>query len=131
MKPSNATAAVYVVLIFLSGVLVGGFGYRLYSASSVNAARARSSEDYRVRYVTEMRNRLKLSERQVEELNAILDATRERWREVRERYKPEMKSIQDEQVERIRAILDPAQRTEYEKMRAEREERSKGKPPGC
>jgi len=131
MKPSNATAALYVVLIFLSGVLVGGFGYRLYSASSVNAARARSSEDYRVRYVTEMRNRLKLSERQVEELNAILDATRERWREVRERYKPEMKSIQDEQVERIRAILDPAQRTEYEKMRAEREERSKGKPPGC
>lgn len=131
MKPSNATAALYVVLIFLSGVLVGGFGYRLYSASSVNAARARSSEDYRVRYVTEMRNRLKLSERQVEELNAILDATRERWREVRERYKPEMKSIQDEQVERIRAILDPAQRTEYEKMRAEREQQSKGKPPGC
>ncbi len=131
MRPSKATAAVYVALVFLSGVLVGGFGYRLYSASSVNAARARSSEDYRVRYVTEMRNRLKLNEQQVEELNAILDATRERWREVRERYKPEMKSIQDEQVERIRAILDPAQRTEYEKMRAEREERSKSKPPGC
>jgi hypothetical protein len=131
MKSSNAVAAIYVILIFLSGVFVGGFGYRLYTASSVNAARPKSAEEYRAKYLAEMRSRLKLSDRQVEELNVILDATRERWRVMRERSKPEMKSIQDEQVERIRAILTPEQQNEYEKMRLEREKKSKSKPPGC
>jgi hypothetical protein len=42
-----------------------------------------------------------------------------------------MKAIQDEQTTRIRAMLDPAQQAEYEKMRQEREkhmEKSKGGP---
>jgi len=34
-----------------------------------------------------------------------------------------VKIIQDEQVQRIRAMLDATQRAEYEKMREEREKR--------
>jgi len=36
-----------------------------------------------------------------------------------------MRAIQEEQSARIRAVLDPAQQKEYEKMRQEREERRK------
>ena len=72
-------------------------------------------------YLDEMSKRLSLSQPQKEKLNEILDDTRAKYREVRERHKPEMKAIQDEQVEKVNAMLSEAQRAEYAKMRAERE----------
>jgi hypothetical protein len=72
-----------------------------------------------------MRARLKLTPGQETELNGILDDTRLRYRELHERFRPEMKAIQDEQTDKVNAILDPAQQTEYGKMRDEREQRRK------
>jgi len=51
----------------------------------------------------------------------ILDQSRQRIHDFHERNKPEMKAIQDEQVMRVRAILNPAQQTEYDKLREERD----------
>jgi DNA-binding transcriptional MerR regulator len=125
MKPSQLAVAIYAVLTFASGALVGVVGHRLYSASDVRAKSSppRTPEDYRRRYVDEMRTRLKLSDSQLTDLNVILDSTRDRFRQLREKERPEVKIIQDEQVQRIRAMLDTTQRAEYEKMREEREKR--------
>lgn len=131
MKRSQLAVAVYAVLTFVSGILVGGVGYRLYSSTAVGTRPgSHSPEEYRRKYVEEMRSRLKLSDRQAADLNVILDATRDRWRQLRERERPEVKAIQDEQVQRIRAILDENQRAEYEKMREEREKRMRGSKDG-
>jgi len=124
MKRPNLSVAVYLCLVFLSGVLVGGVAYGLYNARSVNAAlkgNPCTAEAVRLRYIDEMRTRLKLREAQVEKLAAILEDTHHRFKELRAKYKPEMATIQDEQTARIRAILDDTQRMEYEKLRAERE----------
>ena len=123
MKRSNLHLAVYVLLVFLSGAVVGALGHRLYSTSVVRAKRG--PDEYRRHYVEEMRSRLKLREEQVNRLNAVLDATRARYRIMREKSAPEMKAIQDEQVTRIDEFLNPAQREEYARMRQEREERMK------
>ena len=132
MKRSQLAVALYAVLTFAAGALVGVAGYRLYSSTTVDArAPRRTPEDYRKRYVDEMRSRLKLSEQQVAQLNVILDTTRDRFRELRAKQYPDMKAIQDDQTTRIRAMLDPAQQAEYDKMRQEREkhmEKSKGGP---
>ncbi len=66
----------------------------------------------------EMRSRLKLSEEQAKQIEAILDDTRDR-------YRAQMRAVQEEQTARIRAVLNPTQQAEYEKMRQEREERRK------
>lgn len=135
MKRSNLAAALYLFLVLLSGVLLGGFGHRLYTSYGVSAKTGPTGpEEYRRKYIEEMRMRLNLREEQVRQLNVILDATRTRYRALREKYGPEMKMIHQEQVEKTRAILDDAQRAEYEKLREEREQRrrqSQGHSPGC
>ena len=70
-----------------------------------------------------MRTRLKLSDQQVTDLNVVLDSTRDRFRQLREKERPEVKAIQDDQVARIRVLLSSEQRAEYEKMREERDRR--------
>jgi hypothetical protein len=132
MKSSQLTVALYAVLTFASGVVVGVAGHRLYTTTSDVRAKSapRSPDDYRQRYVEEMRSRLKLDVRQVTDLNAVLDSTRDRFRQLREKERPEVKTIQDDQVERIRAILSADQRAEYEKMRAEREKRIRDRKDG-
>ena len=121
--------AVYVGLIFLSGVLVGAFGHRLYMVKTVTAGPR--PEEYRKRYVAEMESRLKLRPDQVAQLNTFLDQTRARLHEVHERYRPEMDAIRHEQNGRIKAMLDDRQRAEYDRILEERERNQKtGTRPG-
>ena len=128
MKRPTISIVFYLCLVFLSGVLVGGFGFGLYSHRAVEARM--SPEAMRRQYLEDMRTRLKLSKDQVDKLTVILEGTRARFHELREKYRPDVKAIQDQQVTSIRAILDEAQRTEYEKLREEREKRHQpDRPP--
>ena len=116
------TTRLYLALVFLSGILVGGFGVRLYTLSPVSASvNPRNPEEFKRRYIDEMHARLHLSDQQVKQLGPILDETRQRYREFHERYKPELKAIQNQQVGKIRSILTEAQQPEYNKMLEERE----------
>jgi hypothetical protein len=117
MRRSNLTTGLYLLLLFFSGVAVGAFGFRLVNAG-VNP---RNPEEFRRRYVAELRSRLKLSDDQVNRLGPILDETRQRHRELVDKHRPEFKVIQDEQVRKIRAILSDAQQAGYTKLLEERE----------
>ena len=126
MKRSRLTAVVSLTLVFLSGVVLGAFGHRLYRMNSV-MARAGGPEEYRRKMVDEMRTRLNLTPEQITGLEKILDETRQRYREYHERHKPEWKAIQDQQVQQINATLNETQRAEYEKMLEERRKQRKAK----
>lgn len=126
-KRSTLSTALYLSLVFLSGMLVGVFSYRLYMVntvqSSVRQQPPRTPEEYRKKMVAELSGRLKLTSDQVDHLQRIMDETRDRYREARERQRPELKAIEDAQHQKIVAMLTLPQRTEYEKMWAERERR--------
>jgi Spy/CpxP family protein refolding chaperone len=124
MKLSRAAIALYIGLVFASGAVLGGFGHRLYTVSSVSAKTARNPEEFRKRYLAEMQKRLNLTQDQVMNLNAILDQTRSRYHEAKERMR---ESLREEQVAKVRAILTPDQQLEYEKVQKERAERQKQK----
>ena len=122
MRRSSLVTGIYLLLLFLSGVAVGAFGLRLYTLNSVNASvNPRNPEEFRRRYVAELRARLKLTDDQVSQLGPILDETRQRYHDLHEKHKPEMKAVQDEQVRKIRALLTDAQQSEYTKLLEERE----------
>lgn len=125
----NWTVALSLSLVFVCGLAVGAFGHWLYASNTVSAtttAPARSSpEEYRKRYVEEMRTRLHLDEGQLTQLNGVLDDTRAKMQALKERHKPEVKQVQQEQVNRINLFLTEGQRAEYGKMRQEREERAR------
>ena len=119
MKPARISTILYLLLVFLSGCLVGFVGSRLYTAKTTIAAPPRKSpEEFRKHFVEELRGRLKLDAQQVVSLNRVLEETRQHYRE-------SAKTIQDETVREIHALLRELQRTEYDKWRAEREKRRK------
>jgi Spy/CpxP family protein refolding chaperone len=121
MTFSRWKIALYVGLVFVSGAVLGAFSHRLYTVSGVSANSPRNPEEFRKRYMEEMKSRLKLTADQVTQLSAILDETRARVHSTRESIEPEIRKIRDEQQEKIHQILAADQRPEYDKMRQERE----------
>lgn len=133
MNFSRKFIALYVGLVFVSGAVLGVFGDRLYTVTTVTKAKNAkpSPEEYRRGYMGFMQKRLNLTEPQVTKLGLIFDETRARMNEVHERTIPEQKEIQKTQTEKIRELLTPEQRAQYEVMLKERRERvKKGGPRG-
>lgn len=123
MRRPGAAAAFYVVLVFLSGAVVGIFGDHLYTARTIVNANANAVKpaEYRKKYVDEMTSRVHLTPQQVNELGAILDDTRNKFHEEHDRSKQQLAQIHADQVQKIREILTPAQLPDYEKLRIERD----------
>ena len=102
MRFSRGAIAVYVGLVFASGAVVGVFGQRLYTASSVSAKTTRNPEEFRKRILATMERRLSLTPDQESQVNVILDATRARVHEVNARTRPELDAIrQDEDLRKF------------------------------
>ena len=128
MTRSNISIASYLLLVFGSGIAVGGFGYRLYSATPAVSAKAApkvSPEEVRRQHLNEMQTRLNLTPTQVQQVNAIWDETRSLFHNARAKHNQEIGALRERQADKVRAILTDAQRPEYEKLRAEREARVK------
>jgi hypothetical protein len=119
MRRSNFATLFYLAVVFVSGAVVGGFANRLYMAKSVSAvvapAPSRSHAEIRKQYLTEMHDRLHLTPTQVTQLQQIADVTGQHMHEAR-------KTIEDEHVKSVIAMLDESQKAEYAKMREEREQ---------
>jgi len=125
MKFSRAAIAFYVGLVFASGVVLGAFGQRLYMASTVSAKMQRNPEEFRKKIIAEYKSRLKLTDEQVTKLNSIMDDTRAAVEDTRQKMHPAYQAIHEQQVEKVRNMLNPDQQVEYDKMRKEREDRQK------
>ena len=122
MKLSRGAIALYVGLIFASGLVLGAFCERLYTASTVVARQRPNPEEFRKRVEAEYQSRLKLTPDQMSRLNVILDETRAKMEETRRSMRPAYQHIHDDQVQKIQELLTADQRVEYDKMRKEREE---------
>lgn len=134
MNFNRVTLVLSLLVVLLSGAVLGALSYRYYSLRTVTAGPPppRTPQEFRQRYMKTMTERLHLTPDQASKLNAILDDTREQFRVFWDKVGPERRAIEEGQVQRINAILDPAQQQEYAKMRQEREERKRreGKGPG-
>ena len=118
MNSNKLKAGLFALLLFCLGAAVGALGHRYYAATTVSA---KTAEDFRHKYVSEMQAKLKLNDRQVDQLQVILDGTKAKVKAVRESYHPEMVQIKDEQLTKVKAILSPDQAKQYEAMVAEHE----------
>ena len=110
MRRSNFATLVYLLVVFVSGVVLGGFANRLVMGPKPPPSRT----ELRKQYIQDMRTRLHLNEAQVTQLQEIADATGQRMHDMH-------KSIEDEHIQKVVAILDDSQKAEYAKMREERE----------
>ena len=127
MNFSRAAIAAYVGLIFASGAVLGFYGNRLYVASQASdKPQGRPNpEEFRKRLIDTFRDRMHVTDEQVVKLNAIMDETRSRVEETRHQMKPAYQKIHEEQDQKIREVLTPEQRVEFDKILKERQEHQK------
>lgn len=118
MTRNRWTAIFFAVLLFGCGVVCGVLVQRYLSAAVVNA---RTAEDFRHRYVSEMKSKLKLTQDQINRLEVILDETKAQYKAVRDESRPAMLKIKEEQIRRVQSILTPQQVPVYQGLVAERE----------
>ena len=122
MRRHQLLAVLLAFALFVSGAVVGALGDRFYGNAVV---KAKSAEDFRHHYVEEMQSRLKLTPGQVDQLQAILDETKAKYKKVREAYRPQLLELKREQIARVKTILKPEQVPLYEQLVAEREKRAR------
>lgn len=135
MTLSRQAMALYALLIFASGGVLGALTHRLYTVTTVSATETRPSPDeWRKKYMAEMQSRLHLTREQILKLNIYLDETRSLVREAQARVKPEIEQIKRDQREKIKTMLDEKQKVEYIKLLEERDRREQqsrmGNGPG-
>jgi hypothetical protein len=134
VKRSQLGMLLSMFAVFASGICVGAFGYHSYTVKTVAATTGtqppkRTPEEWRKIYVEELRSRLQLDGKQITDLNTILDDTRSQFHALKNRQKQEAdqlrEQIRSDQTNKVRAMLKPEQRDEYEKFRDERDRKMK------
>ncbi|PWU06574.1 MAG: hypothetical protein C5B51_12000 [Terriglobia bacterium] len=122
---SKLSTGLYLVVVFVSGALVGGLSYRLYSVNTVTAVTGglpkTSPEEFRRRYIEAIRAKVHLDPQQIDQVNRIMDETRTQFDDARARSRAEMQAIEARRVEKMNAILRDDQKSAYTEFRAERE----------
>jgi hypothetical protein len=124
MTRRNLPIALYLLLVFVSGSVVGALGYRTYNpptARSVSAPQRPTPSELHRQYLDESRSRLGLTDDQMAKLSTILDQTEARFREVRQTENEKIRQIGEDHYQRVRTILTPEQLPKYEKLHEERD----------
>jgi Spy/CpxP family protein refolding chaperone len=125
MKRWNLPIALYLFLVFVSGAVVGALGYRTYKPPTASSNSPLSPEDARRQYIREMQSRANLTDDQLQQVNAILDETRSRFHEARDKHNQVVKDIGEQQRAKVRAILTAEQLPKVEQLWQERDQRAK------
>jgi len=110
------------ILFFLTGALCGAtatFGYQHWTAQPKTVR----ADDFRHQYTKMMRDRLKLDDAQLKSLDAALDQTKARVEAVHKEYDPALQAIREDQYATICSFLNPTQKAEYDRIRAERKQK--------
>lgn len=125
MKRWNPPIALYLFLVFISGAVVGALGYRTYKPPTASSNARVSPEEFRRQYLLEIKTRVDLSDDQLQKVNAILDETRTRFHDARDKHNQIVKQIGEEQRAKMRAILTPLQVPKAEQFWQDRDQRQK------
>ena len=122
MRPTRWTVALYMALVFACGGVVGAFAFRLYTVSGVSAnVGQRNPEEFRKRFMADLKSPLQLSDDQAGKLGVIMDETRLRVRAARMTIEPELEKIREDQKQKISELLSPDQQAEWQKILDERQ----------
>jgi hypothetical protein len=122
MPRSRISIALYLVLVFASGILVGIVSFRLYSTNTASANNSpRSMSEFRKRYLDGMRTKVGVSEAQIVAITKTLDETKRKYDELAAQEQPLHDKIQQDHIDEIKALLNDQQKIAYDNWRAERE----------
>jgi hypothetical protein len=121
MPRTRVSIAIYLFLVFASGITVGLVSYRLYAANTASANSPKSMTEYRKRYLDGMRTKVGASEAQIAAITRELDETKRKYDALAAEEQPLHDKIQQDHINEIKALLNDQQKVAYDNWRAERE----------
>jgi hypothetical protein len=126
MPKSKFSAFLSLLLVFVSGSVVGALAYRLYMVKTVYTTtiqppRRPDPEEVRRRIIADLKSKVHIDDQQVTELNKLMDETNEAWQQMRHKMNEQGRAIHDEQWQKFRAALRPDQQPLLDQWRAERD----------
>ena len=122
MPRTRITIALYLFLVFASGITVGLVSYRLYAANTASANNSpRSMSEFRKRYLDGMRTKVGVSEAQIVAITGTLDETKRKYDALAAQEQPLHDKIQQDHINEVKALLNDQQKVAYDNWRAERE----------
>jgi len=127
MPRSRLSIALYLILVFATGIMVGVVSYRLYSTNtaSANAPRATIGE-FRRQYLEGMRTQVGVDSDQLHSIDLILQDTKHKLDELAAKEKPMHDEIRMDHIAQIRGLLSDQQKVKYDNWRAERARQAAG-----
>jgi len=139
MPKSKLSAFLSLLLVFLSGGVVGALSYRLYAAKTVSAIPRRPDpEEVRRRITADLKNKVHIDDQQAAGLNKLMDETKDAWQQMRHKMDEEGRAIHEQQWQKFRAALRADQQPLFDQWKADRdaemrrrhEQEHKGGPGG-
>jgi hypothetical protein len=121
MPRTRFSIALYLLLVFASGTMVGLVSYRLYAANTASANSPRSMSEFRKRYLDGMRTKVGVSEAQIVAITRTLDETKQKYDALAAQEQPLHDKIQQDHINEVRALLNDQQKIAYDNWRAARE----------
>ncbi len=121
MPRTRISIALYLVLVFASGILVGIASNRLYAVKTASASSSpQNMSEFRKRYLDGMRTKVGVSEAQIVAITKTLDETKQKYDALAAQEQPLHDKIQQEHIDEVKALLTPEQNVRYDAWRAER-----------
>lgn len=126
MPKSKFSAFLSLLLVFLSGSVVGALAYRLYMVKTVYTTniqppRRPDPEEVRRRIISDLKTKVHLDDQQVADLNKLMDETNDAWQQMRRKMNEEGRAIHDSQWQKFRDALRPDQQPLLDQWRADRD----------
>lgn len=129
MPKYKFSAFLSLLVVFLSGAVVGALALRLYMVNTVYTgsgngappARRPDPEEVRRRIVADLKTKVHLDDQETVALNKLMDETNDAWHKMRDRINAEGHAFHDAQWQKFRAQLRPDQQPLFDQWRAERD----------
>jgi Spy/CpxP family protein refolding chaperone len=123
-------AALWVAVVFLLGVSLGGVVGYIFAHRSVSANAPMTAAERRAHKVEELTRVANLTPEQQQQLDGILTQVHSEYKAVREQSDAQIDQARQKGRTQIRAILTPEQRPKFEEfLRKMDEERKRNAPP--
>jgi Spy/CpxP family protein refolding chaperone len=117
---ARAKVIAAVLAVFALGCVTGA---ALDSAYRLRAAGLSRTQPQREDFFGALQRNLNLDERQSSQVRAIIDETRDGYRQLRTEVRPRYDALRRDGRARIRALLTPEQQQKFDRMTAERDAR--------
>jgi Spy/CpxP family protein refolding chaperone len=123
-------AALWVAVVFLLGVSLGGVVGYIFAHRSVSANAQMTAAERRAHKVEELTRVAGLTPEQQQQLDAILTQVHSEYKAVKEQSEAQIDQARQKGRNQIRAILTPEQRPKFEEfLKKMDEEKKRNAPP--